>query len=273
MEINPKFTFFVCIILIVIGLIGFVEYNKNLAKIEQEKILEQQKLEAHNQELQNMVIVSTPEPEPTGTPYQMYVPNPYKLGSSLKLNEWYNFKEDNALGLKDMNISTTMYGYKTLKNFTYYDYNWGQVFNESAPDGYVYFLAYINTVMDNTITGDDTRMYLPQQNSYALFIGDTVYYPIVFDYIHNQILEMDNTYNLNHVERIKPYAYEYVNTKDNRTGIKVPTMLNKYTLYGGISNAEDGYIIFQIPENYNYRMIRVEGNFFSFGSMSWRISD
>lgn len=272
-ELNPRFTFFLTIFLIFGLFMGYSYYNKWQDGIKQQQFLEQERLRIENETRAKIVLMSTPEPEPTGTPYQMYVPSPYKLGSSLKMNEWFNWKANNVSGLKDMNVSVTMYGYKILKEFSYYDYHWGQRFKEKAPDGYTYFFAYINIVMDDMITGNDTRMFLPQQTEYILYIGDTVYFPTVFDYEHNQILEMDNTFDLGHVDRIKPYAYEYKNKPNETTKVKAPYMEKQYTLYGGVSNSEDGYIIYQIPESFNPRMIRLHGNFFSFGSASWRITD
>lgn len=265
-EFNPKFLFFVFLIIGFIGLMGYTHFQKveaEKAQIildEQNKLIEQSKHDS-------MVVITTPEPEPTGTPYLMYSPPPVRVDNSMDIGKFFNWKAENVSGFKDINVSSTIYGYKEFKNFSYYDYNWGKVFNEYAPEGKEYFMVYIYTYMDET----GVTVYLPQQTNYGLLINDIMYYPIVFDYERNQIKEMDEIYNYNHVERIKPYAYEYIRANDEITGVEKPIMSPLQYLRPGKSNAEDGYIIFEIPENYNKRMLRLHANFFSFGSASWKI--
>jgi hypothetical protein len=267
-ELNPKFTFFVIIGILLIALFGFTHYQKVNAEQEQLRIDE---INRQIESAKSNVFIEVLEPIPTETPYQIYAPPSIRMDTAFNMNQFFNWKSENASGLKDMNVSTTMYGYKILKNFSYYDYNWGKNFNAYAPEGKTYFFAYVYTEMDTVLGGNDTRMYLPQQSNYGLLVDSEMFYPILFDYETNQIRQMDETWNLQHVERIKPYGYEFIYQADEITRINKPVMARKDWLKGGKSNAEDGYIVFEIPEKFNPRMIRLHGNFFSFGSASWKI--
>lgn len=270
MSLNPKFIFFLTLILVFAGFAIITHYEKVNAD-EAQKIIDAQNALALSNKNDSFAIITTPEPEPTGTPYLMYSPQPIRIDNSLDIGKFFNWKQDNVSGYQTMNISSTMYGYTEFSNFTYYDYNWGKSFDEFAPDGKEYFMVYIYTLMDDVNGGDDSRMWLPHQNQYGLLINDVMYYPIVFDYEHNQINKMDEVYNYQHVERIKPYGYEYVIAPDNETKVNTYQMMEKDWLIGGKSNAEDGYIIFQIPKDYNKKLLRLHANFFSFGSATWKI--
>lgn len=273
-ELNPKFTLSLTIGLIFLFALGFIQYEKGITEkqmeIEAQHLAEQKVQE--DAAIKLRIIESMPQP--TGTPYQIYVPNPVKFDNSLQLKEWYNWKDTNASGYKQLNVSATFYQYKEIKSIDYYDYSWGKFFNESAPEGYEWFLAYFNIYSDNDNTiGNNTVMYLPQQKQFALTIGDTMYYPIQFDYKHNQIKQLDNTWSLDRTITPIPYSFEKTFTVDNITGVRIPTYTELWWLQPGKSNAVDGYIIFQIPENYNPRMLRLVGDFWSFGSASWKIHE
>ena len=264
MTLNPKFTFFLVIGVMVIALFGFVNFQKIQA--ENKEIAYQEKLK-QDKLLEDSFIQVVLEPTAIPTPYQLYAPKPIRIDNSLDIGQYFKWSSLNASGLKGIGVNTTMYGYKELNRFTYYDYQWGQDFFEVAPDGMEYFFAYIYTEMID----DGATIYLPQQYNYGLLINDEMYYPTLFNYEQNQIREMDEQFNKNHVERIKPYAYEYLYAQNNLTHVKSPIMSPREYLRAGKSNAEDGYIIFTIPKEHNKRMLRLYGDFFSFGSASWKI--
>jgi hypothetical protein len=269
MSLNPKFTFFLSIGIIFLFLIGFTHFQTEIAKEKDRVYQEQLRLQKENES----ITIVTPTPIPTSTPYIITTLMPMNIDNRLDLGTWYNWKENNASGLQQMNVSATFYKYKELENFTYYDYNWGYDFNYTAPENTEYLFAFFHIESDNEITGKDTRMYLPQLRNFALQINDMMYYPVNFDYEHSNIRQLEYDYNMYDTEKIKPYPYSFGYEESNTTekNVKAPVLVNHQWLYGGKSNSEDGYIIFNIPKDTNKRMIYLNADFWSFGTASWRI--
>ena len=269
MEINQRALFFMICLIAIVGLfIGGLVYDKMKTDEYNKQVLE--KIKADNdlkEKLKSAILVGDPKPTPNPTPYIIQSPAPIKINNRMMLGQYFNWKGNNVSGLKDINVSITVYGYKELQNFSYYDFNWGQDFKEYSPDGTEFFFAYVHIEQEET----GVTVYLPQQSNFALQIADTLYYPVMFPYEQNQIREMDNNKVMDNTTRIIPYAYEYIKVQDNVTHVERPDLSPLIYLRPGKSNAQDGYIIFNIPIDYNKRMAYINGDFWSFGSASWNV--
>lgn len=266
-EINTRAIFFIGMIII----IGIAVVITHLANIEQQKINDEQI--AEQKELQDkqssITIINPVTPVPTGTPFIMYSPQPIPVENILELNQTYNYHSTGAEGKLNLNVSAVMYGFKEITTFKYYDRDWGQDFEESAPDGQEYFLAFFHIESEQMPDGKAPSFPLPPQSNFALESDNQLYQPVQLPYLSSQIRALDNTWDYHHVEEIKPYGYSEELVPDNVTQIPVLQNVEDSWLMPGTSNAEDGYIIFQIPKNYNPRSLKFVGNFWSFGQVSW----
>ena len=269
-DFNKRALFFITVIVLIVCAFTFVQVGKINAQHEREQqIAEEQRLININKSILVPIIM----PTEVEAPFILFSSQKNIIDTSLELGKAFNWKSNNASGRKQMNVSIIVWNYKTLDSFEYYDYHWGKIFTQSANSGMTYFLAFVHVEMDMGFTGGDTRMYLPQQDNFALQLSSSVYSPTVFNYEQNQIKQLENTWDYYHVQMIKPYAYEYGYQRGDNSTVPKLSLLKREWLIGGKSNCEDGYIVFEIPKEYNPRMIKILGSFWSFGEASWKITE
>ncbi len=266
-EINTRAIFFI----VAIFILGIAIVITHFANVEQQKIndeiLAEQKAMQNNQS--TVTIINPITPQPTGTPFIMYSPQPIPVENLLEINQSYHYHDTDAAGKVNLNVSAVMYGFKEITDFTYYDRDWGLEFNETAPLGQEYFLAFFHLESEQMPDGKAVSFPLPPQSNFALEVDNQLYQPVQLPYLSSQIRALDNTWDYHHVEEIQPYGYSVESIPDNVTGVPVLTEVEDTWLMAGQSNAEDGYIIFQIPTNYNPRSLKFIGNFWSFGQVAW----
>lgn len=272
MEVNKRAVFILISIFIIIASFGFIIFNKidTARKIAEQEFLDNQRIIEETNKTKIEL-----QPEDIEIPFLINNPSAMKIDITKKINEPYIIHRNNVSMAQDLNVSIKVYNFKLLNNFTYYDYNWGTDFEQIADPDYQYLFIFVRTEMDNILTGDDVRMPLISQKQFTVQIKDMLYNPITFNYEQYQIREFEKMFDFKSITP-KPYGYEYVYMPDENekvARVKHWEVLEKYWLIGGSSNAEDGFIVYYIPKNIPIGTIRVNGNFWSFGSASWQLYD
>jgi len=217
-----------------------------------------------------------PTPEPTSEPTTA-IPTPVPTidltelmlsTNGYHMRDWLHwYRQDvqgiNGEGKKDLSTWVTVYGYKVLPQYHYHSVSWGTLsfFLEKPDDGMDYLFVFINMYSD----GDDVRQHLFSRNSFTVGINGTTYYPTDIYNPNYQIKELDDTWDYAHKETVKPYGYNVY--QDLRDGQIYAT--EQQWLMGGRSNAEDGYVIFEIPKNTDPKDIQVMGSFANLGGNAW----
>lgn len=183
-----------------------------------------------------------------------------------KLGRYYNYHRDNATGYKDLDFYVTCYGFKILEKYHFwnlYDNKYYPVI-PTTPNSkflFVYIQYYTET---------DVRNWLPDENRFLVKYNNTVYSPISM----NQeivIKELEYTTTKNEDSIIEYYG-QWIRQPLQGEGAGKPVSQQHLISYGGKSNAVDGYIVYEIPNEAEPNQLSVTGNFFSFGYAEWLLS-
>ena len=219
---------------------------------------------------------------PTATPIIEYVyitPTPdsgiyyvseYQPGAR-KLQRPFSFYREKALGEKDLSVHVTVYDFKIFNKYHWFnpsDYLYYIQFPQTPNSKFLF--VFINIYLDDII-GDDTRFWIPSENSFAIQINDLVYNPSPF-VKQLRIKELEETFNMNDNGRIEYFNTYRMYSSASNAGISAGETTNNIdVLKGGKSNAIDGYLVFEIPKEAQEKDISVLGNFYTFGSSEWRL--
>lgn len=227
------------------------------------------------------IIIPTPEPTPTIPPTEIPTPTPTPTpeptpdytgcgwqDNCYKLRDWHTWFRVNVTGIniergsRDLTTHATVYAYKLFPSIHYHDPLWGSraYFKESPEAGYVYLFVFLNIFSDT-----DVRQYGYKAHKFRVFIRDQTYFPEEPVQPENRIRELDDLWDMAHVQSPVPWGYKRV--QDLGTGI-LKTEELEY-IYGGRSNAWDGYLIFEIPSNTNMEELKVGASFDNLGGNAW----
>ena len=199
-----------------------------------------------------------------------YYSNEFTNGTR-KINHPFTWIKEDVTGLKDMRVSVNVYDYRILTNgyhwFNIYDYKYYLQTPENSKDEFLFVFIHIEM---NDISGDDTRLYLPSRNMFAVQSGKNVYAPIDYP-LELRINELENTNDYYDVSKIEAYGQKSITESvGSNTGYQYSEKQDY--LRGGKSNSQDGYIIYEIPKNTSIKDILILGSFYSFGSAQWRLT-
>jgi hypothetical protein len=207
-------------------------------------------------------LIPKPTPIPTPTP----VPAPtmseaqvMAATGGLHMGEWLSWKRENVSGYKDMSTHVTVYGWRMYGTVNWRSYSWGTYFREGAGEQNKWLFVLVNSYSDQNMS----RMWGIQPNQFRVQIGQDLYEPSETLRPEIRIKEMDEIWNLQHVENVKPYSYL---RRVDKTG--------EYTeelgyIKAGQSNAWDGYIVFQIPARTKAQDIKVLASFQNLTEPHW----
>lgn len=193
------------------------------------------------------VLETTPEPTPTLSEAQILA-----ASGGLHKGEWLSWQCENTSGLKDLEVHTTVYDYRMFGFIHWWSILWGQYFIEGPGEGKKFLFVFIHTYSEDespTTWGVQPEQYYIEAN--GVIYNQTTRIPPEI-----RIKELDEVWNMDHVENIKPYGY--LRTYDNQwREIAEPLGFLK----AGKSNAWDGYVVFTIPEETTIDDIKIIGDF------------
>lgn len=197
-----------------------------------------------------------------------YYSDEYTNGTR-KLNRPFTILRKDVDGLKDLKVSIRVYNYRIMDSyhwFNIHDYKYYKEFPSNIDSKFLFI--WINIEMDD-ISGDDTRMYLPKRELFAIQIHGNVYPPIKYP-LDLRIKELEETFDYNDVVRTKAFGQQVIIESTGAGSGKQYSQPIDY-LKSGRSNSEDGYIIYEIPRDVEPENILVLGQFYGFGFAQWRL--
>jgi hypothetical protein len=262
-KINYRFIAIILICTLVVGVLFYPAMSKSM---EKPKV-----------NLSNITI-------PTETPFQpiiqyVYVtPTPDKDNGQVyaseynqgirKLNRYFSWYRDNVTGLKDMSGHVKVYDYRLFKTYHWFNPNDYKYYEQMAGDGKQYLFVFAKIYLDDVI-GDDTRMWVPNEFHYSVQIKDQIFYPLAHEK-RLRIKELEETWNDNNDYRIQYYGtFRTYNRNLAYANTSGEIAEQIYYLKGGVSNAVDGFIIYEIPSNTNINDVIVLSNIYQFGKIGW----
>lgn len=209
-------------------------------------------------------IIVTVTPTPDG---KLYFADEYQSGVR-KINRPFSWYREDVSGKKDMSVHVTVYAYRVFNSFTWFnaqDYKYYKQFPTSIDNKFVF--VFVQIYMDDII-GNDARMWLPDEKHFALQVNNKLNYPIADFPKHLRIKELEETFDKNDVNRVSYYGTERTYEKGNpKTAGE--TTINFTYLKGGISNAIDGYLVYEIPKDIPDEELKITASFNSFGNSAW----
>lgn len=248
--------------------------NNNLTLTDTDKAIIFSKLTKTEQEKVINYLAVTPTPiiktvYVTPTPDNgIYYSDEYTPGIK-KLGRPFSWGQEDATGLKDINIHARVYGYRILQSYHYFDpteYKYFETYPLSMDKKFLF--VYINIYMDDVI-GDDAPIWTPTDNMWAVQIHETLYSPIDFKK-QLRIKEFEETFNFNDNSRIGYYKFlKTYSASSEFTKTAGETGEDLTRIHGGQSNAIDGYLVYEIPAETTIEEISVLGSFYAWGQNAW----
>jgi hypothetical protein len=239
-----------------------------------------------------VTVTVTITPTPNGI---NYFASEYQNGTRLMGHPYSIVRHNNYItGVHAKNesvlkITTNVYDYMVLPYF-----NWKNEEKTNSPND-IYDIQYpINSndeflfvflyCYSNDISSSVPAIMLPQEINFALQIDDTLYYPQSKYPKQITIKEMENVLNLNKNSfataygQYKYYTHEFQIDKDSNDeeygkfivqGLAGYKSIQDYTVPIGVSNLEDGYMLFEIPKDTDLRKAHILLNYYAFGNADW----
>lgn len=262
MGFNPRILAFLCLIGIFVAIAyggQFLFPNKH-----KEKDLEKPTMVVIEEQV---TVLVTPTPDG-----HTYYASEYQNGTRL-IQRPFSFIRYDALGTQDMKVSTIVYDYQIFEVLHWFNpatYKYVEARPANGDDEFI--LVYIRVFMDD-IAGDDTRMWLFNRSSFAVFDENksVIYYPKEYPYqLRFKEIETKPTFDgATFVQAFKSLR-EYSNSADNRVYAGEYND-EQYYLRGGASNAIDGFLIFEIPKKTKQEDLLVLAQLHAFGNAQWRL--
>jgi len=217
-----------------------------------------------------------------------------------KLNRPFTIYRSNEIldGVNNINqnstleISTVVYDYLLTNNFHYFN---PEITNSPSGDGYILeepkdnqsqFLFIFVGIYTNGDVSTVKKVWLPNSSSFAIQIGNTLYFEKTDFPKQARIAELENKRNINKNSYAQAYGQyrQYIGKfsvdKDfssstygsyTQNGLAGEVSTPDYYIPVGDSNIEDGYIVFEIPKSATTKDIDILFRFFNFGYSDWKL--
>lgn len=256
-DINPRFLMWLCLAFLLAGaalyplFIGEPEIADNSTKIITQ--------------IEYVKVLVTPTPDGI-----IYFATQYQSGTR-KLLQPFSWIRKNVSGNKDMMVTANAYSYMSFEQLHWFNPSDNQYYEANPQSGNRFLFVFFNIYMDDEVF-DDTRLWLPKENVIYLHAKNTAYPPS--EYLKQvRFKELENVHNLADTSYVQAYG-QYVSysadLEDKGTGGIIS--INEYYLKGGKSNAQDGYILFEIPKEIDEKEITFRVSFSGFGWSAWRLA-
>jgi hypothetical protein len=258
--INPRVFAFLAIIGVFIFLAfggDFIFPKKNVETVNDSQIIVIEK---------EVKILVTPTPDG-----HIYFASEYQNGTRL-LKRPFSFIRYDVQGNKDMKITTIVYDYKFFEKLHWFNpvtYK----YQESTPnngEGFKFCVIFIYVFMDD-ILGDDARAWAFNRSYFGVFDGANMFYSQEYPY-QLRFKELENTPSFDGATYVQ--AFKQLRLYNNEEyNVKTAGEYSEETYYlrGGLSNAIDGYLIFEIPKEKQPEDLIVFADLSSFGFSRWRL--
>ena len=191
------------------------------------------------------------------------------------LGEPFVWQRENVSMGKDLKFEFKVYDLEFLDSYQWNSRSWGQTiwFTQFPSDGYKYAFVFARMEVVMETPEDDPGTWGPvQPENVYLQYNDTM--KIERDTAHREcivIKEMMYRYTLNDDARVSDYGRLFVPTTTIYDWDEECQQVGY--IRGGASNAWDGYLIYQVPENATGADLRVLVGMGSFGTPYWILTD
>lgn len=217
-------------------------------------------------EIQYVTVLVTPTPDG-----KEYFVSEYQNGIR-KIQRPFSFIREDASGLKDLKVTTTVYDYKAFNKLHWHNDADNKDYLQYPNEGYRYLFVMFNMQADDRIA-DDSRFFMPNSSNFIVYdeLTGEAFYPKEYPE-QLYFLELENTYNLNDDSKVKAYGQSVLYTDSLSAKSTGGYISDKHNiLRGGRSNSEDGYKIYEIPNTIKDENLIVGINFYSWGDAFWRL--
>lgn len=259
--INPRVFAFLAIIGVFIFLAfggNFLFPKKNVETTNDSQIIVIEK---------EIKILVTPTPDG-----HIYFASEYQNGTRL-LKRPFSFIRYDALYNQDMKITTIVYDYKFFEKLHWFnptDYK----YYESTPYGgedYKFCIIFVYVFMDDIIS-DDTRAWAFNRSYFGVFDGDNMFYSQQYPY-QLRFKELENIPTFDNTGYVQAFKQQRLyNSEEYYIKTAGEYSDETYYLRGGLSNAIDGFLIYEIPKEKTPDDLIVFADLSSFGFSRWRLS-
>jgi len=211
-----------------------------------------------------VTILVTPTPDG-----HTYFASEYQNGTRL-LKRPFTFIRYKALYEQDMKITTIVYDYKMFEKLHWFNPTTYKYQEQLPSEGKKFCFIFITVFMDD-IGGDDTRAWAFSRNYFGLFDGDNMNYAIDYPY-QIRYRELETTPTFDNTEYVQAFKQRRLYNPEE-SAVKTAGEYSEETYYlrGGLSNAIDGYLLFEIPEDKEPKDLIVFADLSSFGFSRWRL--
>lgn len=182
------------------------------------------------------------------------------------LGEWVRYKRDDVEGFKDIDMRATVYRAMFLPNYRYWSVSWGQYFPQVPKNDMKYLVVFARIQMEGTTQDDDPRMWGPGQDHFIVQNGNETYTTDKTHEIGYRIKELEDINDMMNVSKIYDYGYSRFY---DWTGTEKASELGYIRM--GVSNAWDGYLLFEISRNATMDNLKVLERIDGIGNVWWNL--
>ena len=199
-----------------------------------------------------------------------FIPNNVNKNSTFKFSiNVYDYAIFNTLHFFDIEYTDSPSGKGYVTQYPYDENN-------------VFLILFVSIYSDEVISKNTQSIWLPNQTYFKVWYNNTIFNPQTEYPQQLRIRELERTVNSNGDSYIQAFGQNVYKSKkitidssndesNDNTDIVGYKSIKQYYIPSGLSNIEDGYIIYEIPRNANINDIMVNFGYGSFGYSSWKL--
>ena len=248
--------------------VGVFAYPFILKSLEPKPVpIQEPKNESKLIQIEYVTVLVTPTPDG-----QTYYATEYENGIR-KINNPFSFYRKDASGKKELKLMSIVYDYKITNSLHWHNPSDNIDYEQKPSKNKKYLWVFYGMWLDDRVS-DDTRFYRPSTKNFVVINRKTEqsYNPIDYPK-HLRISELEYSYDITGTiqseyfgtKRLYSSSTEYANTAGEYSD-------EQQWIQGGKSNAQSGYVLYEIEESDDVKDLIAGINFYSWGDAFWRLS-
>lgn len=255
---------FIGVILVCLAVIGFMMYPIIKSSMTQKEIVNTSSNITTITKIEYVTVLVTPMPDGIN-----YYASEYQEGIR-KVGRWFSWIHENVSGYQDMKGHLIVYDYKEFNKLNYFDSTDNKYHLMVPSSGKKYVIVFIEMYLDD-IVYQDVRMHIPDRKYFLLQSHNATINNLEYPY-YLRIKELEYTYNNNDDMRVKAFRQNVRfsrNTAYKESGGYYSE--DVIWLYGGKSNSEDGYLIYEVDKKENINDLTLCSAIEAHSNICWRL--
>jgi hypothetical protein len=203
----------------------------------------------------------------------------YRAGQK-KIGDYYTWHRENVSGKKDMTVRVSVYDYKIFSRYQWWSDSNGKYYWQFPEEGTIFLFIFAHLYMVGDDPSQDPRYYVgsdpwkrfflqvtDSQGNQSIIAADNTSYQR-----NIRIRELEETFTKNDDSRVRPFGYAWEWRKRPGGNLTAGWVaISPEWLRMGLSNAWDGYVLFEVPVDSDMTDVKVLSQWDRFGNPWWQL--